>query len=92
MPDPRDHLDLSDRFARVAPPASKPQARTPAEPPAGSSPRPWLSVWFRCCNVYARVYRNRAGTEYDGACPRCGRRIRAKIGPGGTAQRFFTAS
>jgi hypothetical protein len=51
----------------------------------------YLGVHFACCSVYARVYVNRQGTHYVGHCPRCGRRIEFRIGPGGTAERFFTA-
>ncbi len=53
--------------------------------------RPWLSVMWECCQTYSRVYRNRAGTAYVGHCPRCGKRIQVKIGPGGTSHRLFKA-
>ncbi|RMH29290.1 MAG: hypothetical protein D6693_02260 [Planctomycetota bacterium] len=53
--------------------------------------RPWLSVWFRCCHVYARVYRAPTGDRYVGRCPRCGGEVSARIGPGGTTRRFFEA-
>lgn len=51
--------------------------------------RPWLSVWFRCCSAYGRIYRNASGSKYEGNCPRCGARVRALIGPGGTSRRMF---
>lgn len=54
--------------------------------------RPWLAVSWKCCSVYSRVYRNRKGTAYEGRCPRCGTPVNAKIGPGGTDQRFFEAA
>ncbi len=51
--------------------------------------RRFLSVWFRCCHVYGRMYRNAAQTAYHGRCPRCGAPVRAIIGAGGTKHRIF---
>lgn len=59
--------------------------------PHGFVGRPWLAIHWRCCQVYNRVYRNSAGTAYEGACPRCGRPVRIRVGPGGTSDRFFQA-
>jgi hypothetical protein len=53
--------------------------------------RPFIGVLFRCCNVYARAYRSPGGVVYEGRCPRCGRSVRATVGPGGVDQRFFQA-
>lgn len=53
--------------------------------------RKFLGVHFQCCNVYARIYVNPEGTAYKGNCPRCGKRVEVKVGPGGTDSRFFTA-
>ena len=58
---------------------------------AGQSggPRPWLGVRFGCSGAYVRVYRNAAGTAYLARCPRCGKSVRFRVGPGGTGSRFF---
>lgn len=94
-PDPRDIVDIAGLRDRQPTP---PQARSPLEAREAiaarraESGRPWISVWFRCCHVYARIYRNPAGTAYDGACPRCSAKVHARVGPGGTSQRIFEAS
>lgn len=54
--------------------------------------RPWLAVQWKCCTVYSRIYRNKAGTMYEGKCPKCGSPVSAQVGPGGTSNRFFEAS
>ena len=53
--------------------------------------RPWLAVKWRCCSVYSRVYRNAEGTAYVGNCPKCRKRVQARVGEGGTNNRFFEA-
>lgn len=53
--------------------------------------RPWLAVHWKCCGVYSRVYRNAAGTLYEGRCPKCGSPVTVRVGPGGTSHRFFEA-
>ena len=55
------------------------------------SGRPFVGVQFACCDVYTRVYVNRDATAYEGNCPKCAKRVRLTIGPGGTESRFFTA-
>lgn len=53
--------------------------------------RPHIGIHFVCCDVYARVYINRYATGYEGCCPRCLRKVRVRIGPGGTSSRMFIA-
>ena len=53
--------------------------------------RPFVGVHFQCCNVYQRIYVNRSGTGYWGACPLCGKQVRFVIGEGGSESRFYTA-
>jgi len=60
-----------------------------AKPPAAG--RRFVGVQFTCCDIYTRVYVNRDGTAYDGRCPKCAKKVRLEIGPGGTDARFFTA-
>jgi hypothetical protein len=57
---------------------------------AGSA-RPWLGIHFECCDVYRRIYRDGKRRRYEGACPRCGRRVSVRIGPGGVATRMLRA-
>jgi hypothetical protein len=75
-----DHIDL----------ASEPEPGGEPAPPKGDLGRPFLGIHFACCDVYARIYRNRTGTGYRGACPRCAKPVFIRIGPGGSHARFFT--
>ena len=79
--DPQDIVDIDG----IRSPATRdPRSRA-------SSTKRFLSVWFRCCHTYGRMNRNRAETAYEGRCPRCGAKVRAHIGPGGTTRRVFEA-
>lgn len=72
---------------RASPGGPDPQHR-PGEAERG---RPWLSILWRCCSTYSRVYRDPDATAYQGRCPRCGRQVNIKVGPGGSSNRFFEA-
>ena len=78
MPDPQDSLEINGRRVAGGVPAARP-------------PRKFLSVWFHCCHTYGRLYRNAEATRYEGRCPKCGDRVHALIGPGGTTRRVFEA-
>jgi hypothetical protein len=77
-----EHLDLtSDLAASGALPAGSP-----------TSERKFVGVRFACCDVYTRLYISGDGSGYQGHCPRCARRVRFAIGPGGSDARFFIVS
>lgn len=52
----------------------------------------FLGIMFECCNVYARIYKNKDGTAYVGRCPKCMKNVKIPIGQGGTNVRFFRAN
>jgi hypothetical protein len=55
-----------------------------------TSGRRFVGVQFTCCDIYTRVYINRDETAYEGNCPKCVKKVRLVIAPGGTDARFFT--
>ncbi len=78
---PGEHLDLSSEPSPVGGKGGS----------SDSCTRRFVGVQFVCCDVYSRVYINRDQSAYEGNCPKCAKRVRLKIGPGGTSSRFFTA-
>ena len=54
-------------------------------------PREYISVYWKCCHVFSRIYKNTKQTAYEGQCPLCRSFIRASVGEGGTTQRTFIA-
>ena len=69
--------------------SSDPHPQSPCK--TGRAQRRYVGIRFACCDVYTRIYVNRAETAYEGYCPKCSRPVRISIGPGGTDCRFFTA-
>jgi len=57
----------------------------------GPGARPYVSILFECCHVYARVYRGPREMVYRGRCPKCLRAVQLRVGPDGTPARFFRA-
>jgi len=55
-------------------------------------PKPFIGIHFKCCGIYCRIYKNKNQDAYEGACPKCRRRVKLPIGSGGTSNRFFEAS
>lgn len=53
--------------------------------------RRYISVYWKCCHSFSRVYKNREGTAYAGCCPRCRSSLSVPIGEEGTTRRTFIA-
>jgi len=62
----------------------------PADDTPGA-PRPYIGILFECCGVYARVYRRPERMLYEGHCPKCLRKVRARVGRDGVTARIFRA-
>lgn len=56
-----------------------------------ASPRKFIGVHFKCCNIYQRIYKNKDGTAYEGTCPKCYKKAVIHIGSEGSDSRFFEA-
>jgi hypothetical protein len=76
-----EQLDLTD----------DPRRNRPLGDRLSTAGRRFVGIHFTCCDVYTRIYVNRDQSAYDGNCPKCAKRVRLRIGPGGTDARFFTA-
>jgi hypothetical protein len=85
--DPRDYvLDLSN-IAAASVPAGTSEVRTQDSSPSVN----YLSIYFKCCGVYAPIYKNKTATAYAGHCPRCRRSATIAISPTGSPSRIFQA-
>ncbi len=83
--DPRDYiLDLSSQ-QNPSPPQIKNQ-KSKIENRVES-----LSIHFKCCHIYAPIYKNATATAYTGHCPRCHRPAEIAISPTGSTARIFEA-
>ncbi|MBN4067387.1 hypothetical protein JYU14_04820 [Simkania negevensis] len=51
----------------------------------------YLRIYWKCCHVYSRIYRNKDNTAYVGRCPSCNAALSVTIGPEGTTRRSFIA-
>ena len=49
----------------------------------------FLGIHYVNCGVYGRIYKTKKGDAYVGYCPKCMHKVRVKIGPTGTGNRFF---
>jgi hypothetical protein len=85
MDEPKDIVDISGLQSGQG------QRASAARQQSTGRGRPWLAMKWKCCGAYSRIYRNRAGTAYEGRCPKCAKAVRVPIGPGGTNNRFFEA-
>jgi hypothetical protein len=56
-----------------------------------SEGRKYVGIYFKCCHVYSRVYKSKAGDRYAGFCPKCGGKVQLLVGPDGVSNRFFVA-
>ena len=84
MSDHKDIVDI-DGFRDEGPGDDK----GPDPEKTKESGRRFLSVLFRCCNTYGRLYPDPERTRYSGRCPKCGAQVEAGIGPGGTNRNIF---
>ena len=74
--DPRDYiLDLSSEQNPPPPPIENRDSKS--ENPSVA----YLSIHFKCCSIYAPIYKIAAATAYTGHCPRCHRPAQIQISP-----------
>jgi len=81
-------FNLANAIARVE---SKIIDTEMAKEKTDSEGRKYIGMYFKCCNVYTRIYKSRLGDRYVGFCPKCGAKVQLMIGAGGVNDRFFIA-
>jgi hypothetical protein len=87
LSDPNDYiLDLTSIPAPPEAPSPPLETRNPK-----LETRPYLSIHFKCCHVYAPIYKTADNTAYAGHCPRCRRPTSIQISPTGSTCRIFQA-
>ena len=88
LSDPRDYIvEISGQVVA----GGDSPASHDADDTLAAAGRPYLSVHFKCCSTYNRIYKTADGAAYAGHCPKCAKPVRIKIGPGGSSTRLFTA-
>ncbi len=53
--------------------------------------RPYLSIYWKCCHVFSRIYKDKNQIKYEGFCPNCRAYLTVPIGSEGVSQRTFIA-
>ncbi len=51
----------------------------------------FVGIYFKCCNVYSRIYINKKETAFTGWCPKCAKKVEIKISHTGSTEKFFEA-
>ena len=90
-PPPPDHSDPRDYVLELTCMNSPAAAIEAGNSELETRPVPYLSILFKCCQVYAPIYRNAAATAFAGHCPRCQRPTSIAISPSGSRSRIFQA-
>lgn len=57
----------------------------------GNKGRRFISVIYRCCNTYGRLYPDAKRSRFEGRCPKCGTHTEARIGRDGSTRNCFEA-
>ena len=55
------------------------------------SKKRYISIYWKCCHSFSRIYKNKEGSAYEGVCPKCKSALSVPVGDHGTTQRTFIA-